>query len=501
MKKFVNYFIALITIFYSIEINASMLPHGGFSDVVEKVMPSVVDIVAKFKVQNNISRQGFPNDPGLNEDLMELLERFGFMIPGIDGDLEGGGGRQMASQGSGFIIDNEGYIITNYHVIAASNNSMSPTSPSENNIIADDIKVTLNDYSEHSAEVVGFDVVTDLALLKIKANKNLPVAPFGDSDKAMVGDWVVAIGNPFGLLTGSVTAGIISARGRDIKYGNFDDFIQTDAAVNFGNSGGPLFNTNGEVIGVNTAIYSPSGGNVGIAFATPSSIVKKVADQIKQYGKVKRGWLGVYIQPVDEKIAQALNYKDKIGVVVSQLLKEGPAGKAGIEPNDIIISFNGKKLEKNSARTLPKLIAEAEIGKTYEMEVFRNGKVKIYKVNISENPGSASNLSKPKFSKVSEDMEGYFGIKLAELDTRIKSRLKSEVEFGVVIAKIKPRSLAFVNGLRQSDIIVQIDKQDIKTIEDFYNITKKAIYDDKKKSLIMLVDRNGQKHLVAVDVK
>lgn len=279
----------------------------------------------------------------------------------------------MHALGSGFIIDPDGYVVTNNHVIDG----------------ADEITVILEGGDRLEAKVVGRDAKTDLALLKIDADEPLPYVSFGDSDAARVGDWVVAVGNPFGL-GGSVTAGIISARGRDIHAGPFDDFLQVDAPINRGNSGGPLFSTSGEVIGINTAIYSPNGGNVGIGFATPSSLARTVIAQLREKGSVERGWLGVTIQSVTDDIADSLGLDEAEGALVSKVLPDSPAASAGLQQGDVILALNGQRITR--FKTLPRLVAEAKTGKPATVTVWRDGREKDVTVTIGRMPEDTASL-------------------------------------------------------------------------------------------------------------
>ncbi|MCI5049850.1 MAG: Do family serine endopeptidase, partial [Rickettsiales bacterium] len=335
-------------------------PQEGFADLVETLSPAVVNISTKQRV---IQNKGFgmpkiPEGEGF-ESFKEFFDRFGeeFNLPQSD--------RDITSLGSGFVIDPKGYIVTNNHVISDGK----------------EIIVTFQDESEFKAKVLGRDPKTDLALIKIEAEKMLPYVSFGNSDNVRAGDWVIAIGNPFGL-GGSVSAGIVSARSRNINSGPFDDFIQTDAAINRGNSGGPLFNTQGEVIGVNSAIFSPSGGNVGIGFSIPSALAEPVLKQLREHGRTYRGWLGVKIQHVTDELADSLGLSEPKGALVLEVTVDSPAEKAGVESGDLIIEFDGRKIKE--MRQLPRLVAETEIGKKTKMKVLRKGKEKSLTIKLGE---------------------------------------------------------------------------------------------------------------------
>src|SRR5438067_3397427 len=343
---------------------APILPQQSFAPLVKKVLPAVVNIsvTEKSDVQGLAERlpEGFRGSP-----FDDFLRRF-FDQHGSEGQAtprafrgrpgeEGGTGR--IALGSGFIIDPAGYVVTNNHVVGE----------------AAKVEVTLQDNSKYTARIVGRDSRTDIAVLQIKADKPLPYVSFGDSNVAQIGDWVIAVGNPFGL-GGSVTTGIISARGRDIHAGQFDDFLQIDAPINRGNSGGPTFNLNGEVIGINTAIYSPNGGSVGIGFAIPANEAKPVLAALREHGKVNRGWIGVQIQPVTPEIANSLGLSDARGTLVTAVQANGPAAKAKMEQGDVILSFNGQDVAET--RELPRIVAATPAGKPVDVVVWREGERK-----------------------------------------------------------------------------------------------------------------------------
>src|SRR5947199_7955378 len=322
------------------------------ADVAEKVIDAVVNISTSQKVEaRNSPMPQLPNDPQLDELFRDFFNRRG------QGDPQNRerGPRRVNSLGSGFIIDPAGIVVTNYHVISE----------------ADEITVILNDSTRLNAELVGKDSKTDLALLRVKPDKPLKAVKFGNSDKLRLGEWVIAIGNPFSL-GGTVTAGIVSARNRDIQSGPYDNYIQTDAAINRGNSGGPLFNLDGEVVGVNTAVISPSGGSIGIGFAVPSKTAMPVIDQLKQFGETRRGWLGVRIQQVTDDIAESLKISPPRGALVAGVDDKGPAKPAGIEPGDVIVKFDGKDIKE--MRDLPRVVADTPVGKQTPVVIIRKGK-------------------------------------------------------------------------------------------------------------------------------
>src|SRR6266849_883118 len=324
----------------------------NISDVAEKVIDAVVNISTSQKVEaRNTPMPQLPNDPQLDELFRDFFNRRG------QGDPQNRdrGPRRVNSLGSGFIIDASGIVVTNNHVISE----------------ADEVTVILNDGSRLKAEIIGKDQKTDIALLRVKPDKPLKAVKFGDSEKLRLGEWVIAIGNPFSL-GGSVTAGIVSARNRDINSGPYDNYIQTDAAINRGNSGGPLFNLNGEVIGVNTAIISPSGGSIGIGFAVPANSAVAVIEQLRQYGETRRGWLGVRIQQVTEDIAESLGLKPPRGALVAGVDEKGPAKPAGIEPGDVIVKFDGKDIRE--MKDLPRIVADTPVGKDVDVVIVRKGR-------------------------------------------------------------------------------------------------------------------------------
>lgn len=363
----------------------------GFADLVEKLLPSVVNISTTQEMKSGgvkLNFKGLPPSKELDE-FRDFFEQFGDRFGAPDGEGET---RKVTSLGSGFIIDKAGYIVTNHHVIAKAN----------------EITVTLHDDSKYPAKLVGSDAKTDLALIKIESKKPLPSVPFGNSDSLRVGDWVIAIGNPFGL-GGSVSAGIVSARSRNINAGPFDDFIQTDAAINRGNSGGPLFNENGEVIGVNSAIFSPSGGNIGIGFAIPTTLAEPVLKQLQEFGRTHRGWLGVKIQYVTEEIAESLGLYKPQGALVLEVNENGPADKAGVKAGDVLLSFDGKPISE--MRFLPRMVAETKIGKEVKLDVWRDGRKKMLHITLGEleedeQVANASSNSQTK-EKASSEAESY----------------------------------------------------------------------------------------------
>ncbi len=437
----------------------------SFADLAAKLLPTVVNI-ATSQTLKAPPRAAIPNVPP-GSPLEDLFKNF----LGPDGEKP----RHVTSLGSGFIIDPAGFIVTNNHVIEDS----------------DQITVTLNDGSSLPAKIVGRDTKTDLALLKVAPKKPLPATHFGDSDKARIGDWVMAIGDPFGLGS-TVTAGIVSARNRDINAGPYDDFIQTDAPINRGNSGGPLFDMDGNVIGINSAIFSPSGGSVGIGFSIPSNLARDVVVQLKQFGVARRGWIGVRIQQVTEEIAQGMGLPGTQGALIADVTGGGPAQKAGLQNGDVVIGFDNKPV--GDSRELPRVVAATPIGKTVNIDVLRKGKKQSYRIVIAkldegppDKPGKKLPPPAPKVkSKLSQ-----LGLTLAPLDDNARSKYKLAGNIqGVVVSDVDPASPAADKNFRPGDVIVEVQSQPVKAPAD---VEARVDADAKagKKVELMLVNRNG----------
>jgi serine protease Do len=402
---------------------------GSFSELVKGARHSVVNINT-LKV---IKRKGTPFRFGDPSDPNDFFERFfGQKLPKEF---------KQRSLGTGFIIDKDGFILTNNHVV-------------EN---TDEIKVKFDDGQEFEAKIVGRDPKTDLALISIDTDKPLKALPLGDSEKLEVGDWVVAIGNPFGL-GNTVTAGIVSAKYRNIGAGAYDNFIQTDASINPGSSGGPLLNTSGEVIGINSAIFSRSGGNIGIGFAIPINMAKDIVPQLKQKGKVVRGWLGVMVQEITPELQSSLGLNDEKGALVADVTKGGPAGKAGIKRGDVIKSFDGKPI--NKMKELPLIVASTPVGKTVDVDILRDGKSKTLKVKTAE-------LKSEEGSVESSQEKLDLGLTVEELTAEQARRLGLSEETGLVVVYVENYSPAAESGLRRGDIILEIDREPMKDIKGF----------------------------------
>ena len=393
--------------------------------------------------------------------------------------------RRVNSLGSGFVIDSAGIVVTNNHVIAD----------------ADEINVVFNDGSKLRAELIGKDSKTDLALLRVKPDKPLKAVKFGNSDKLRLGEWVIAIGNPFSL-GGSVTAGIVSARNRDINSGPYDNYIQTDAAINRGNSGGPLFNLDGEVVGVNTAIISPSGGSIGIGFAVPSSTAVAVLDQLKNFGEMRRGWLGVRIQQVTDDIAESLNIKPARGALVAGIDDKGPAKPAGIEPGDVIVKFDGKDIKE--MRDLPKIVGDTPVGKDVPVVVIRKGKeetktVRLGRLEDTPQPASVKTDAPVQDKSVVQKALGLDLSNMSE-DLRKKFKIKDGVK-GVVIVGVDGGSAASEKRLSAGDVIVKITDEEVATPADVQKRIDQLKKEGKKTALLLVANAEGDVRFVALTLQ
>ncbi len=452
-------------------------PPSDFADLAERLSSAVVNISTSQTLRRNNDRER-RNIPQLPEDspLQDFFDNF------LDrGDRTP---RRVTSLGSGFIIDLEGHVVTNNHVI----------------VDADEIEVILNDGTTTlPAELVGTDEKTDLALLKVQSNGQLPVVDFGDSDVARVGQWVLAIGNPFGL-NSSVTAGIISARNRFINSGDYDDFIQTDAAINQGNSGGPLFNMAGEVIGVNSAIYSPTGGSVGIGFAIPSNVARNVIAQLKESGRVSRGMIGVTIQSVGEDIAASLSLDDARGALVSGVNDGGPAADAGVQEGDVIVSFDGREVEDD--RALPRIVAETPAGRTVDVEIIRRGQRRTLQVVVARLPDDAlieTDEESPEPLDENTQTSSRLGLTLEPLngDSRRRYRVENNVQ-GVWVVDVD------IDGpsgdkLRSGDVIIEVAQMEVRTAEEVEALIDSEIQAGRS-AVLLRVNRRGNESYIGVRV-
>ncbi|MEJ2228333.1 MAG: Do family serine endopeptidase [Alphaproteobacteria bacterium] len=452
---------------------------SSVADIAEKLQDAVVNIstTQKLKDSREVSVPKAPKGSPFEEFFQDFFD-------------DQNRGQRTNSLGSGFIIDSSGLIVTNNHVIEG----------------ADEITAILTDGTKLKVtKIVGRDAKTDLALLKIEPKKPLTAVKFGNSQNMRVGDWVMAIGNPFGL-GGTVTVGVISATKRDINAGHYDEFIQTDAAINRGNSGGPLFNMKGEVIGVNTAIISPTGGSIGIGFALPSSTAARVIEQLKNYGETRRGWLGVRIQTINNEIADSLGMETASGALVSGVTSDGPAASAGIEVSDVILKFDGQTI--NAMRMLPKLVAQTPVGKEVEIVILHKGKHKTLKVKISrmeeelkEKPGTAippTPEKKPK-SPAKLRKNSSLGMTLAPIDSELRARfdIADDVK-GVVVLSIDPGSSGAKADVTPGSVILEVTQQKIRSPEDLSTRVAQLRKLKRKTALLLLSDGRGELSFVAV---
>jgi len=447
----------------------------SFADLADKLLPTVVSIATSQTLKQPGPQASMPNIPP-GSPLADLFKDF--LAP------QKAAPRHVTSLGTGFIIDPSGLIVTNNHVIED----------------AEHITATLNDGTILPAKLIGRDEKTDLALLKVTTKKPLPAAKFGDSDHARVGDWVIAIGNPFGLGS-TVTAGIVSARNRDISSGPYDEFIQTDAPINRGNSGGPLFDMDGNVVGVNSAIYSPSGGSVGIGFSIPSNLVRDVVAQLRQHGTLQRGWIGVRIQAVTSDLAEGLGLPSAMGALITDVTPKGPAAKAGIANGDVVLAFDGKTV--GDSRVLPRVVADTPIGKTVPVDVLRKGHKQTVRLTVlkltddkpmhAPAPQKAAPPPVKGKSKLSD-----LGLSLAAIDADARAQFKLPKNLqGVVVTDVTPESPAAEKNFRPGDVIVQVSGQNVRTPADVSQHVEADVKAGKKVEL-MLVNRGGDLAYVAV---
>lgn len=447
-----------------------LINQNGFADIVEDLLPTVVNISAQYhkKSQAENSKNDFlSNLPILEQFQRQFEER-------LDKDV--------SSIGSGFIISKDGYIVTNQHVILDSN----------------DITISLNNGEKYQAKIIGSDKESDLALLKINPKQDLKFVEFGDSNKVRIGQWVIVIGNPYSLGS-TVTTGILSARGRNISNGN-EDFLQTDAAINKGNSGGPMFNLDGQVIGISRAIFSPSGGNVGIGFATPSNNATNIIKQLKEHGQVTRGWIGVSITDVNQELATSINMKEAKGAFVVEVDENGPAAKAGIVQTDIILTVDDQEISE--MRLLPKIISAYEIGKKAKIKIWRQGEIKTLKVKIAKMENSlpqSSDIIISRKQQIKSSAKEILGLKLVELSAKItRNDVESSVE-GLMIIDIEKNSNAMKKDLKIGDIIISANQKQVKSVKDLQKIIKKL--PSQNKHIFLFVKRGQKSHPVILDLK
>jgi len=447
----------------------------SFSGLAKKLLPTVVNISTTQTVEGRAGPEIPQLPPGspFEDFFKEFFERNGQQQRP----------RRATSLGSGFIVDAKGYVVTNNHVIQD----------------ADEISVILHDDTRLKAELVGRDPKTDLAVLKIEYEGDLPVAELGDSDVSEVGDWVMAIGNPFGL-GGTVTAGIISARGRDINSGPYDDFLQTDASINRGNSGGPTFNMDGEVIGINTAIFSPTGGSVGIGFAIPTSTAAPVIKQLIKNGEVRRGWLGVHIQSVTDEIAESLGLDDASGAMVASVVENGPAASADLKPGDVILEFGG--VEVPEMRRLPRIVADVEPDTTVEAIIWRDGKRKTIKVKVGalkETPATVAAAVTNKDAGSETAIEG-LGLKVAAINEQTRGKFGlGENAKGVVVTSVDASGPSAEKGLQSGDRIIQVSQGDVANpVEGMRKVDEAKA--QGRKSVLLRVESDQGLRFVAIRI-
>jgi len=456
----------------------------GIADVAERVIDAVVNISTSQTVEARGGGGAAPQLPP-GSPFEEFFDEF------FKNRRQGEGGgqtpnrtpRRVSSLGSGFIIDPSGIVVTNNHVISD----------------ADEVHVILNDGTRLKAEIVGRDQKTDLALLRVKPDKPLKSVKFGDSEKLRLGEWVVAIGNPFSL-GGTVTAGIVSARNRDINSGPYDNYIQTDAAINRGNSGGPLFNLDGEVVGINTAIISPTGGSIGIGFAVPSKTALAVIDQLRNFGETRRGWLGVKIQPVTDDIAEALNIKPARGTLIAGIDDKGPAKAGGIETGDVVLKFDGKDVK--DARDLQRIVADTPVDKDVEVVVVRKGKEEKKTVKIGRlEDGEKQAALTPKKDAPEEKsvVQKSLGLQLSNLTDTLRTRYKiKDAVKGVVITGVDANSAAADKRLSAGDVIVEVAQEAVATPDDLQKKIDALKKQGRKSALFLVANAEGELRFIAL---
>ena len=445
---------------------------GSFADLAEQLTPAVVNISTAQTVSGGgIPMPQFPPGSPFEEYFKEFLERHG-------GEQKS---RRVQSLGSGFVIDPDGLVVTNNHVVED----------------ADEVTVTFADGETLPAEILGRDPKTDLALLKVTAERKLPFVRFGDSDVLRVGDWVMAIGNPFGL-GGTVTAGIVSARDRDINAGPYDAFIQTDASINRGNSGGPLFNMDGEVMGVNTAIISPSGGSIGIGFSIPATTAMEVIEQLKQFGETRRGWLGVRIQTVTDDLAEGLGMDEPRGALVAGIQDGGPAVGSGLVAGDVIVKFDGKDVDK--MRDLPRIVAATEVGKEVDVVVLRDGKERTFQITLGRLE-EADEIADASVTPSAPMENETLGLSLSSLNDVLRQQYDvAEDVDGVLVVAVVPGSQAADKRVLPGDVIVKVAQQAVTEPGEVEDRVARA-KSEGLKSVLLQISRGGETSFVALRVE
>lgn len=465
--------VAVLALIVGLKMASARSAPESFADLAEKSLPAVV----------NVSTTQMVSPDSQIQDLDDMFREF---LDRQNGDKPKP--RKATSLGSGFIIDPTGYIVTNNHVIDG----------------AEEITVITHDNEELKAKLVGRDEKTDLALLKVETKTPLPAVEWGDSDTLRIGDWVLAIGNPFGL-GGTVTAGIVSARQRDINAGPYDDFIQTDASINRGNSGGPMFNMDGDVVGINSAIYSPSGGSVGIGFSIPSNLAKGIISQIKEFGHPRRGWLGVRIQTVSSELAEGLRLPQAKGALVSSVSAGGPADKAGIRQGDVILEFNGREVADMKA--LPRLVADSQFGRSVPVSIWRKGAkttVSVELGELDEKAEAALQATQPEEEAPQPTAAGakieQLGVEVGVINDAARSKFElSQDAEGVVILSVGENGPAAEKDLRAGDIIAEVDQKAVRSPADVRERVKSA-QENGYRLVTLLINRQGDFQWVAVKI-
>ncbi len=468
-KKIFHYCLILIVMSVPSSFVCAKNAPDSFADLAEKLMPSVVNIASTQTIKTTSNPFPFQFPPG---------SPFEDMFKEFNQPRE----RKSTGLGSGFIIDSKGIVVTNNHVIQG----------------AEDIIVSVNGSKEYEAKVIGKDPYMDLAVLQIESDEKFKPVSFGDSDKARIGDWVVAIGNPFGF-GGTVTSGIISSRNRDIGLTRYDDFIQTDASINQGNSGGPLFNLDGEVIGINTAIIAPGrSGSIGIGFAIPSNPASHVIEQLIEFGETKRGWLGVRIQMVTKEIADVEKLEEVAGALVASVSEGSPAGKAGVKAGDIILRFDGKKVD--TMRRLPKLVAQTQVGKRVKVEIWRNQKLISKTVLLGRLESSKEFKAENKIESGDEIIIETLKISVRDLNKNdISERDLPKNSTGIVVTKISENSpLMF---LSVNDVIVELQKKKITSSNQFSKLVNDIVNEGQKTLMFAIYDSDNQRTYLTVKLK
>lgn len=475
MRKLSVGFIATALLFSQALGAAARGAPESFADLAEKISPSVVNITTTTMVEGRAGVEGMVPPGSPFEDFFKEFR-----------DRNGGGGdsapQKSQALGSGFVISEDGYIVTNNHVIEG----------------ADEIQIEFYGGEELPAKLIGTDPNTDIALLKVEADKPLDYVKFGNSDTMRVGDWVVAMGNPLGQGF-SVSAGIVSARNRELR-GSYDDYIQTDAAINKGNSGGPLFNMDGDVIGVNTAILSPNGGSIGIGFSMASNVVDKVVGQLKEFGETRRGWLGVRIQDITKDMAEAIaGLEGTDGVMVSEVTAGGPSEAAGLKTGDVIKSFDGTEVK--DSRELVRKVGDTEVGKAVDVVILRDGKTQTVAVTLGLREDEKLMPAAQKSQSAPAEDKDILGMKLAEINDDLRSQLGLDSgAVGLVVRDIDETSAAFDKGLRAGDVIEEIAQTKVTTLDDFQSQID-ATKDAGRKSVLLLIRRGGEPRFVALPVQ